>query len=674
MIKEFIEPLIQWLHIHPNLAGIATFFISLAESLAFIGLLVPGSVIMTAIGALIGAGVLPIGSIFVWAILGAIAGDGLSYWFGFHYHEHIRRIWPFSRFPKVLQSGEKFFHRHGGKSVFLGRFVGPVRPIIPVVAGMMSMKPRRFLLANITSAILWAPSYMIPGILIGAASLQLSPEVATRFVISILLIVFVFWVLGWLLRSTWITVYHPASRCVDKLWHGLFTRPAFKWLRVSIKDQEFPDSHRQLSRCLAFIFLVALFLWIMVSVKTQGILTAWNMPIYHLFRGLRHPLFDNIALAITSLGAKQVVIPTVLIICLYFAVKKYWRTATHLLACVILASGGVFVIKQLVKSPRPTGLFQSPSSYSFPSGHATLSMLLFSAVAMVCIRKLQPAYRALAYYIALGIAAIVACSRLYLGLHWLTDVVAGIILGFAVVTVVSVSYYRRPQENIALVPFLSVFFIVYLALASGYFLYSHEQLRQRCQPVWPQKNMTLQQFQQTHRDTPLLRTNRLGHAVQVINIIWHNSLNNIRQQLLQQGWKLAPRRSLSVIIKRITANGVQHQLPLLVKLYNDQRPVLIVTKNSSRKGPPLVLRLWRSTIHLIDSRYPIWVGTINYQPLHEGSNWLPHFSRFAPVEDAVGELRPYHKNTQWKALSVNVPKGVKSRQPQVNVLLINAKP
>jgi len=162
-----IQPLIDWIQMHPNWAWSAVFLISLSESLAVIGLIVPGIVMMTAIGALIGAGVLAPLPTLSWAVLGAIVGDSLSYSLGHHFHEHLRDMTPFRQFPRALERGSKFFQDHGGKSVILGRFLGPIRPVIPVVAGMMDMPTRQFLFANIFSAIVWAPVYCFPGFLVG---------------------------------------------------------------------------------------------------------------------------------------------------------------------------------------------------------------------------------------------------------------------------------------------------------------------------------------------------------------------------------------------------------------------------------------------------------------------------------------------------------------------------
>jgi membrane protein DedA with SNARE-associated domain len=68
-----------------------------------------------------------------------------------------------------LPSGIRFFRRHGGASVFIGRFFGPVRAVIPLAAGIMQMPRGRFWFANVTSALVWAPMLLFVGDVVGEA-------------------------------------------------------------------------------------------------------------------------------------------------------------------------------------------------------------------------------------------------------------------------------------------------------------------------------------------------------------------------------------------------------------------------------------------------------------------------------------------------------------------------
>ncbi|MDH4276061.1 MAG: phosphoesterase PA-phosphatase, partial [Gammaproteobacteria bacterium] len=111
-----LQPLYAWIQAHPAWAGICVMLLSLGESLLIFGLIVPGTVVMFGIGALVGNGVMPLWSTIGWAILGAIFGDYLSYWLGWYYRDQIQQWWPFSRYPEILRRGQAFFQKHGGKS------------------------------------------------------------------------------------------------------------------------------------------------------------------------------------------------------------------------------------------------------------------------------------------------------------------------------------------------------------------------------------------------------------------------------------------------------------------------------------------------------------------------------------------------------------------------------
>src|SRR3989338_5516430 len=220
-MSDIVAPLLQWLNANPQWAGLATFTISASESVAIIGTIVPGSITMTAIGALAGAGVIPLWQTIIWAILGAIVGDGISYWIGHYFKDRLRYAWPFKNNPAILEKGEIFFHKYGVMSVFIGRFVGPVRALIPLVAGMLGMKPLQFTVANITSAIGWAPVYMFPGIILGAASLELPPDIAMHVMLVLLLITLFIILCLWLVYKMLRLISQQTENMLVRFWNVL---------------------------------------------------------------------------------------------------------------------------------------------------------------------------------------------------------------------------------------------------------------------------------------------------------------------------------------------------------------------------------------------------------------------------------------------------------------------
>ena len=156
MIQTTVEWTLELIRNNAPLAYAVIALVCFAESFAFVSLLVPGWAFMVAAGALVGSGALHPVPVILGAAAGAALGDAVSYWIGIHFKHLVPRMWPFTRHPGWLDRGHAFFHKWGGMSVFLGRFFGPIRAVIPLAAGMMEMPQRAFWIANIGSAIPWA--------------------------------------------------------------------------------------------------------------------------------------------------------------------------------------------------------------------------------------------------------------------------------------------------------------------------------------------------------------------------------------------------------------------------------------------------------------------------------------------------------------------------------------
>lgn len=155
---------VDFMHAHAAWAAPAAFVIAFAESLAVVSLFVPATVMLLGLGAVVAAGAAGFGEVFAAAVTGAILGNSVSYWVGRRFKHSISGAWPFRQRPELLLQGHGFFHQHGGKSVFIARFFGPTRAIVPLVAGMTEMPKRRFLAANVLSAIIWVVLSISPGI------------------------------------------------------------------------------------------------------------------------------------------------------------------------------------------------------------------------------------------------------------------------------------------------------------------------------------------------------------------------------------------------------------------------------------------------------------------------------------------------------------------------------
>jgi membrane protein DedA with SNARE-associated domain len=152
-------------------SGWIVFALAFAESMAVLSLAVPFTAMIIAIGALMctPGGSLDPWTICIFGVAGASLGDAVSYWIGRFFQGRIPRLWPFRAHPEQLERGYRFFEKWGVLSVFVGRFLGPLRAVVPLVAGMMRMPQARFQISNIISAILWLPALVLTGCVIGKA-------------------------------------------------------------------------------------------------------------------------------------------------------------------------------------------------------------------------------------------------------------------------------------------------------------------------------------------------------------------------------------------------------------------------------------------------------------------------------------------------------------------------
>ncbi len=165
MLQQFIEWIVTFVREHEAWAIPVVFLVSFGESFCFFSLFWPGTAILAGLTALLaasGASVSILWPSILAAGLGGSLGYALSYWIGLYFKDSIHKIWPFSSRPGLIPKGELFFSRYGAFGVFLGHFFGPVRAVIPVVAGMFAMRQLPFQVANVASAFIWASGVIAP--------------------------------------------------------------------------------------------------------------------------------------------------------------------------------------------------------------------------------------------------------------------------------------------------------------------------------------------------------------------------------------------------------------------------------------------------------------------------------------------------------------------------------
>jgi membrane protein DedA with SNARE-associated domain len=152
---------------YPGWALAVAFIAAIIEAVAILGILIPGTPIVMAVAAAAAAAGQPMAPYLVLVVIGAIIGDFLSFWVGYRYRATLRSVWPLSHRPELMGRADRFFERYGVYSIAFCRFLPVFRSTVPLVAGMAGMSRHRFVLANVCSALVWAPAHVYPAQIAG---------------------------------------------------------------------------------------------------------------------------------------------------------------------------------------------------------------------------------------------------------------------------------------------------------------------------------------------------------------------------------------------------------------------------------------------------------------------------------------------------------------------------
>ncbi|MGK9172564.1 DedA family protein [Yokenella regensburgei] len=182
---------------------IAIALVAFLESLALVGLILPGTVMMAGLGALIGSGEVNFWHAWLAGIVGCLLGDWISFWLGWRFKRPLHRLSFLQKNKALLDKTEHALHQHSMFTILVGRFVGPTRPLIPMVAGMLDLPVAKFVVPNIIGCLLWPPFYFLPGILAGAAIDIPAGEQSGGFKWLLVLAAVLVWLAGWMCWRLW---------------------------------------------------------------------------------------------------------------------------------------------------------------------------------------------------------------------------------------------------------------------------------------------------------------------------------------------------------------------------------------------------------------------------------------------------------------------------------------
>ena len=409
-----------------------------AETGAFVGLVVPGETVMLLGGAVAGQGAIDIYLLIAVAWFAAWLGDTTSFFLG----RKLGRNFVLDHGPKVGISHERFekvedyFGRHGGKTIFIGRFISLVRAFAPFIAGSSGMQYRAFVPYSILGTGLWATAHILVGYFF-SRSIETAGKYAAKGAFALATLIVVVVGIVWLYRH----FREPENRekAVRRMeGHGatrwlveLGRRPQFRflWDRVT-PGGTFGLEFTSLMATLA----VALFVLIAYTVVIGGDPgpTPGDETAQEIVEHIRSGALTSIAKAITWLGAGGVVTALAAICAALLAWRRRWTEFWVLVAGMAITQTGIDVLKEVVDRPRPAGGLVVTAGSSFPSGHAAHSVF-YLWLAITIVLRLRPGMARATAVVTTGfvLTALVGLTRVYLGVHYLSDVSAGWALGAA---------------------------------------------------------------------------------------------------------------------------------------------------------------------------------------------------------------------------------------------------
>ena len=444
------------LGLHGWAALAVVFLLPALESSAFAGFVVPGEIGVLLGGVLASRGNVSLGAVLAAAIAGAIVGDTVGYEVGKRWGRRLLQS-TVGRLVKAdhLHRAERYLQTRGGKAVFFGRFTAALRVLIPGLAGMSAMPYRRFAAYNAAGGTLWATGFALAGYLAGD-SWHSVEHIAGRASVVLLLLGVLAAVM--VLGARWAGRHQDRLRAVVA---AQLDRPALARFRARYERQiRFlarrldPGAALGLSLTVSLAAVVAAG-WAL-GVVVQDVITGdgsirFDRPALEWFARHREPWLTSIMRAVTELGSAALLVPLVLTVAAWF----WWRRGTARPAVLLGAAyGGADLLSRAIRAlsgrARPPVGFAVAhfGGHSFPSGHTTDATAVYGMLALV-LASATPLWRrrVSVFAGAVAIATAVGITRLYLGAHWLTDVLAGWALGtvwLLVVAAVSQAAARRP--------------------------------------------------------------------------------------------------------------------------------------------------------------------------------------------------------------------------------------
>lgn len=647
----FMTPMLQ----HIGVFGyLMVFVVTFTEAVAFIGSFVPGGTILTIAGFFAAQGYFSFAKLLTISALGVMLGDGLSFWFG----SKSKKLFKENRFllnEKNLNRGKKFFEKHGGKSILFGRFISPLRAAIPFVAGASKMDKWEFTFWLIISSIMWSLFHIALGFFF-SGTLETLGTWSTRVGVFVTAIIVGIVVLQLIVRFA-----HPIFELIGSLLksikEAILTNPdvekmakkypkIFAFLGQRLNTRNFSGMLLTLL-LIAFFYILSIFAGTLEDVVTNTAITGADVRVENLLYSFRHLGLIKFFLWVTTLANVRVIIVFAAVLSLILWIRK--RKEFILPFWVTLTGSTLFytVTKLIIHRPRPELAYYVERGFSFPSGHSTIAVAFYGFVAYILFRRKRH-WKMKANIVFWGLLTIltIGFSRIYLSVHYLSDVIGGFMMGalWLIIGIIITEWLLKFGEEEKEPVSVKINIATISLAAAGILFYAYAAYTFRPVP----NNKALIQNTVTTADVPAMfdeynlskySETLYGNAMEPISlIVAADSDKQFVSAMEDAGWSLADQLSLSTLVeagKTAVLNKEYQTAPITPSFWNAQTHDFGFQKPTSANSVRSRhhARFWKTNVMTEDGK-KIYVGTTS---LDVGIKWyITH--RISPDIDTEREL------------------------------------
>ena len=644
-----MDATLAWVGNHPILAGLVFFAIAFADALIVVGAIVPALPLLIAVGVLIGMGEVSGAYAVACVSLGAFLGDGLSYWIGRRWGVQLHGVWPFRRYPQLLGRGEILFRRNALTSILVARYVGAVRPFVPAIAGMARMPVRRYLTISAVACLSWALLFLAPGWILGRAYDAVAAVAGHLVIVLGLLAAVLGLAWAWVLYTYRWFANHTDSLLARTLdWSH--RHPRMGRYSAALFD---PGHRESTSLALLAVLLMAIgWAWfvLLLVVIGAGEPLALDLAVHQAMLALRNPLADYPMAALASLGDWPVLAPACLAVLGYFTWRRRWMAAAHWLAALAFGLALTWLLGNTMDVVRPPS---ASSGFGFPSIAVTMSTVAFGFFAVLIARELPGRDRVWPYLVSGAVVTAIGFARLYLGAHWLSDVIGGMLLGVVWLLLLGIAYRRRFNRSLWVKPVAAVFYGTFIIAALWYAPRNIEAKLERFEPPPPVPVLAdLEDWWSHEWMLQPARRNEFTDALRwPLDLQVAGPLEPLQSRLQAAGWRVQPQAKWEQALSLLDTNVEPHEVPVLAATLGARTEALLMVRDGADPDVRHVLRLWPTPQHLQPGDVPLWVGTAQTMHFKEDLGLIVAWRPQRGVESALGQvLDPLHDLPQAVAL------------------------